>query len=175
MCAWNHSHQQWLLKNNADWLQQKLTEGDQCPRGSPSFNKGRLVQVSLTIHINQNQTLLCTFGCMVTMVKPQSEHGLRHLACSDDDGWSASKSVEAAKDRHRQNAGWMDGIFERNKTWRSSWVVGCTNSHTHMSKRGVCATCLSKYFLIPMPWNRCVFQALFKAILLSVSPGCGLM
>jgi hypothetical protein len=60
---------------------QRRTEGDQCPRCSPSFNKGRLVQVSLTIHINQNQPLLCTFGCMVTMVKPQSEHGLGHLAC----------------------------------------------------------------------------------------------
>jgi hypothetical protein len=144
MCAWNHSHQQWLLKNNADWLQQKLTEGDQCPRGSPSFNKGRLVQVSLTIHINQNQTLLCTFGCMVTMVKPQSEHGLRHLACSDDDGWSASKSVEAAKDRHGQNAaGWMEYLNET----KLGEVLGllAAPTPTHICQRGACVplACLS--------------------------------
>jgi hypothetical protein len=55
----------------------------------------------------------------------------------------------------------VDGILEGNKTWGGSWVVGCTNSHTHMSKKGVCATfaCLS-IILFPMPWNRCALQAL---------------
>jgi hypothetical protein len=69
----------------------------------------------------------------------------------------------------------VDGILEGNKTWGGSWVVGCTNSHTHMLKRGVCVSfaCLSIPFfqwhgtgVHCKPWFRphC-----------SQSPGCGLI
>jgi hypothetical protein len=139
---------------------QRLIKGDRCPRGSPSFNKGRLVHVSLTIHINQIHPLVCTFGCMVTVIKPQSEHGLRHLACSDDDGvrFEECRGGQRSSLAKHGPDGW--------NTWRKQNLgrfLGCwlhQLPHTYVKEGRVCQFCLSIYSLFPMAWNRCALQAL---------------